>query len=106
MKEINSVTVVTTPVDRPGLATEMRPKFAPHGYLARWRADVRSQVNGEAMSSPASWKFNHLWRAAAFEAAALEYHRIGLYAAAEDSLTRAAQEWSSRPGFASLGSVE
>jgi hypothetical protein len=74
-----------------------REKLEPVGYLARWKSDLRSRVDGQRAKSPSTWKYDHLWRAACHEAAALEYERAGFHAAADDSMRRAAREWMNRP---------
>ena len=45
--------------------------------LDLWRARLRSGGAGQHLSRPATWKYDEVWRAACYEAAAREAERNG-----------------------------
>lgn len=64
------------------------------GALSQWRKEVSRGDSGQVVSNPSTWKYDALWRAACHEASALEFERMGLYAAAEEAMTSAARALS------------
>lgn len=61
------------------------------GALARWRRELRAGGGSQHEDRPSTWRYDSLWTAACYEAAAEEYERQGLLSAADDYRFRAAE---------------
>lgn len=61
------------------------------GALARWRRALRAGVGSQHEDRPLTWRYDSLWTAACYEAAADECERQGLLTAADDCRLRAAE---------------
>ncbi|MBA3498055.1 MAG: hypothetical protein H0T86_13205 [Gemmatimonadales bacterium] len=68
------------------------------GALGRWRADLRAGVGGQRADVPATWRLDAIYRAACWEASALQCHADGFHATAEQELRRARELWSTVGG--------
>ncbi len=77
-----------------------RLKFEPIGFLQRWRSDLQKSVDDQSADKPSTWNLDHLWRAACYEATALELERAGLNSAADATLEEAARAF--KAGFRPL----
>ena len=68
------------------------PPVPTLGALELWQRELAAGVSGQNPSKSSSWRYDWLWRAAAWEAAAREFAYAGLHGAAIDCLRRAAGE--------------
>lgn len=59
------------------------------GALQQWRKELCRGDASQRAQSPSTWRYDALWRAACYEAAALENERMNLHPAAADSMRRA-----------------
>jgi len=55
-----------------------RPPFFPLGAVRQWRTELRAGVGGQRIDDPSSWRFDALYRAACYEAAAADAYGDGV----------------------------
>jgi hypothetical protein len=69
---------------------EPLPPLERVGALELWRRELRAGVGGQRINLSSTWRCDALWRAACFEAQALEAERDGSRTSAERLMERAA----------------
>lgn len=63
--------------------TQAQPRVASCGALQAWHRELRRGVNGQHIDRPSTWRHDALMRAAAYEAQAADFDRLGLFAAGD-----------------------
>jgi hypothetical protein len=68
---------------------EASEPLVPLGAFAQWQLEIMNGERGQRADRPSTWIMDDLWRAAAYEATALEAERNGELIAARDAMDKA-----------------
>jgi hypothetical protein len=69
--------------------TDTHEPLVPLGAFAQWQEEIVNGERGQRADRPSTWIMDDLWKAAAYEATALEAERNGEHTAARDAMEKA-----------------